>query len=198
MNLQNYFFRILHQNKVQNIIQYHDNNIWKHMCIKIHVIVLRPIFDTRYKEKNWSKYTCELYITNCSYSNKVGTVSLCTREWDRRGYLALDHFYNVQLVYYWMIVTTSVCAPSWRNNVCACSLTVFVPYPLHTFRLMMSFSYWWLWHLSVLMSYHILSAYYVRVRPCSFCLFYFCIYTWLYSLFVWSDLNRISNSWVYD
>ena len=27
------FFRILHQNRAQNIIQYHDKNIWKQMCI---------------------------------------------------------------------------------------------------------------------------------------------------------------------
>ena len=36
INLQNeHFFGILHQNRVQNIIQYHDENIWKQMCIKI-------------------------------------------------------------------------------------------------------------------------------------------------------------------
>ena len=29
------YFRILHHNKVQNIIQCHDNNILKQMCIKI-------------------------------------------------------------------------------------------------------------------------------------------------------------------
>ena len=28
-------FRILHQNRVQNIIECHNNNIWKQMCIKI-------------------------------------------------------------------------------------------------------------------------------------------------------------------
>ena len=41
-------FRIMHQNRVQNIIQCHDNNIWKQMCIKKYVIVLIPIFDTTY------------------------------------------------------------------------------------------------------------------------------------------------------
>ena len=60
-------FRILHQNRVQNIIQCHDNKIWKQMCIKKCVIVLRPIFNTTYKG------------------------SLCTREWDRKGHLGLDH-----------------------------------------------------------------------------------------------------------
>ena len=67
-------FQILHQNRVQNIIQYHDNNIWKQMCIKNYLIVLRPIFDTTYKGKNRMKYKCELYIMNWSYSNKVGIV----------------------------------------------------------------------------------------------------------------------------
>ena len=33
---------------------------------------MRPIFDTTYKEKNRSKYTCKLYTTNWSYSNKAG------------------------------------------------------------------------------------------------------------------------------
>ena len=42
-------FRIMHQNRVQKTIQWHDNNIWKQMLIKNYVIVLRPIFDTTYK-----------------------------------------------------------------------------------------------------------------------------------------------------
>ena len=45
------FLRILHRNRAQNIIQCHDNNIWKQMCIKKYLIVLRPIFDTTYKGK---------------------------------------------------------------------------------------------------------------------------------------------------
>ena len=32
--LQNKHFRFLHQNRAQNIIQCHDNNIWKQMFIK--------------------------------------------------------------------------------------------------------------------------------------------------------------------
>ena len=68
------FFRILHQDRVHNTIQCHDNNISKQMFIKKYLIVLRPIFDTTYKVKNRPKYTCELYITNWSYSNKVGIV----------------------------------------------------------------------------------------------------------------------------
>ena len=46
---------------------------FENRCVlKIYVIVLRPIFDIMYKEKNRSKYTCDIYITNWSYSNKVG------------------------------------------------------------------------------------------------------------------------------
>ena len=42
------------------------------MCILKTVIVLTPIFDTKYKNKTRSKHTCELYITNWSNFNKVG------------------------------------------------------------------------------------------------------------------------------
>ena len=41
---------------------------------KIYLIVLIPIFDTTYKGGNGSKYTCEIYITNWYFSNKVGIV----------------------------------------------------------------------------------------------------------------------------
>ena len=44
-----YFFRILHQNRSQSIIQCLDNNIWKQICIKKYLLLLRPIFDTTYK-----------------------------------------------------------------------------------------------------------------------------------------------------
>ena len=50
INLQNeHFFRILQQNRVQNIIQCHDKNIWKRCVLHFYIIVLRPIFDTIYK-----------------------------------------------------------------------------------------------------------------------------------------------------
>ena len=50
------FFWILHRNRAQNMIQCHDNNIWKKMCIKnIYIIVLRHIFYTTYKGKNQAK-----------------------------------------------------------------------------------------------------------------------------------------------
>ena len=87
-------FQILHQNRAQKIIQCHDNNIWKQMCIKKYLIVLRPIFDKTYKGENRLKYTYELYITNWSHSNKVGFFLLCTREWYWREHIGLDHVYK--------------------------------------------------------------------------------------------------------
>ena len=48
---------------------------FENTCVlKIHVIVLRPIFDTTYKGKKRSKYTCDIYIRNWSYNYKVGIV----------------------------------------------------------------------------------------------------------------------------
>ena len=44
------------------------------MCIKNYLIILRPIFDATYKGENRPKNKCELYITNWSYSYKVGIV----------------------------------------------------------------------------------------------------------------------------
>ena len=70
----------------------------------------------------------------------------------------------VWLQYCSMVVTMSVCAPSWHDDIRVCSLMCFVPYPLHKFRLTSSFSYLWLWHISVVTSCHVLSAKNVRVR----------------------------------
>ena len=42
--------------------------------LKNYLIILRPIFNTLYKEKIRLKYKCEFYITNWLYSNKVGIV----------------------------------------------------------------------------------------------------------------------------
>ena len=45
---------------------------FENRCVlKFYVIVMKPIFDTTYKGKNRSKYTCEIYIMNWSYSYKV-------------------------------------------------------------------------------------------------------------------------------
>ena len=43
-------------------------------ALNIYVIVLRPIFNTTTKGKSRSKYTCDISITNWSYSNKLGIV----------------------------------------------------------------------------------------------------------------------------
>ena len=64
-------FHILQQTRSQIIIQCHDNKIWKHMCIKTYLIVLRPIINKTYKRKTRSIITYELYITNWSYSYKL-------------------------------------------------------------------------------------------------------------------------------
>ena len=46
---------------------------FENICVlKNYLILLRPIFDTTYKGKNSLIYTCEIYITNWSYSKKVG------------------------------------------------------------------------------------------------------------------------------
>ena len=53
----------------------------------------------------------------------------------------------------------SVCAP----------LTVFLLYPLNKFIFTSSYSYSWLWHLSVFMLWHLFSANYFRVWPYNIC-----------------------------
>ena len=72
--------------------------------------------------------------------------------------------HNVQLQSCSMVMATYVRAPLWYDDVRACVLTRFVPYSLHKFRLTLSVSYFWLWHLSILSSCHVLSADYIRVR----------------------------------
>ena len=68
------FFRILHQDRVQKLFNVMITTFENRYVLKIYVIVLRSIFDTTYKGKNRSKYTCDVYITNLSYSNKIGIV----------------------------------------------------------------------------------------------------------------------------
>ena len=129
--------------------------------------------------------------------------------------LAFIGCYNVQLESYCMTVTASVCSLSWNDDVRACSLMVSVPYPLRKFRLISSFSYLWLWHISVLASYHTLSVEYFCVQFMHFCIFLLflravschfssCIHAWFYYssfcihtgfdfFFVRANLNHISN-----
>ena len=48
---------------------------FENICVlENYLIVLRPIFDTTHKGKNWPKYTFGIYITNWSYYNKEGIV----------------------------------------------------------------------------------------------------------------------------
>ena len=90
----------------------------------------------------------------------------------KTSYLTFIGCHNARIQSCWIVVTTSVRAPSWHDVVCACTLTHFFPYPLHKFRLMLSFSYLWLWHIYVLTLYHFLSADYVRVRLVHFFSFF--------------------------
>ena len=71
--------------------------------------------------------------------------------------------YNVWIEYCNMVVITFVHVPSCHDNIRACALTVFVPYPLCKYILMLSFSYWWLWGISVIISYHLLFTDHVRI-----------------------------------
>ena len=88
-----------------------------------------------------------------------------------------------------MAGTTFAYVPSWRYDVRACAVTVFISYPLHKFRLTSSFSYWWLWHISVLTSYLFFSTDYFWVWRFSFVIFSFCLYTRLYSFFFYPTLT---------
>ena len=89
--------------------------------------------------------------------------------------LAFIGYHNV-VIFPLMVVTTSVHAPSWQDDTRVCALTRFVPYSLHKFRITSSFSYLWLWHLSVLTLCHVLSANYVSVRLVHLFSFLLCLH----------------------
>ena len=125
-------------------------------------------------------------------------------------------FHNFWLESYRMVVTKSMRLLSCHDDARACSLTIFVSYPINKFILTPWFSYLWLCHISILTPCHILSAYYVRVWFDTFCLFSLCIHSWFYLfsfclhagfdispfyinaefdyLFFWSNHNHISNT----
>ena len=100
-------------------------------------------------------------------------------------------------------MTMSVRAPSWRDEVRECTVMAwwracmchdgFVPHPLHKFRRTSSFYYWWLWHLSEFMSYHLLSTDYVHVQRFHLCLFSLCIYAGFNSFFFNTILTKLST-----
>ena len=79
----------------------------------------------------------------------------------KTSYLTFIRCNNIRLQSFWMV--TSVRAPSWHDDVHACALTCFVPYPLHKFRLTLPFSYMWLCNIYVLTFCHVLSVDYVCV-----------------------------------
>ena len=68
---------------------------FKKRCVLIiYVIVLRNIFNKTYKGENRSKYTCEIYITNWSYSKKVGFFSAIYQRMRLKGtYWARPHWW---------------------------------------------------------------------------------------------------------
>ena len=84
--------------------------------------------------------------------------------------------HNVQIQSCCMVVKMSKCSPSWHDTICACTLTCFVPYPLHKFILTSSFYYLWLWHISFLTLYHLLSLDYVRVQLVNLFTFSLCLH----------------------
>ena len=59
-------------------------------------MVLKHFSVQRAKGENRSKSNYEFYITNWYYSYKVGTFSLCTREWYWREHLGIDPVYNIE------------------------------------------------------------------------------------------------------
>ena len=84
-------FRILNQNRVQKIIQWYDNNIWKHMRIK----------KLCYSTYTYLRYYAQrgnpgwnIHVSSISRIGPIPTkwefVLLCTREWYRRGNLELE------------------------------------------------------------------------------------------------------------
>ena len=84
--------------------------------------------------------------------------------------------HNVRLQSCWMVVPRSVRALSCHDDVHACARTRFVPYQLHKFKLTPTFSYLWLLHISVLASYHFLSADYLCVRLMNLFSFFICVH----------------------
>ena len=84
-------FRLLHQNRVQNIIQYHDNNIWKQMCLKMFCYRKETYFWYYVQGGNPGQ---NLHESSTSWIGPIPKnyelFPLCTREWDRRGHVGLE------------------------------------------------------------------------------------------------------------
>ena len=70
-----------------------------------------------------------------------------------------------------------------------------VTYPLRKFRLTLLFNYWWLWHIYILMFYHLLSAEFSHIWLVNFCLLFICLhavsctfYSYLHAWFNYTSL----------
>ena len=117
------FFRILHNNRVQNIIQFHDKNIWKQMCIKNLCYSTETYLQyTVLRGGNRSKYTCELYITNWSYSNKLWIVfatyqRMRTKGGSWAGPCLMLHF-EYLLQHHILLHILLLFNPLWCHNHC--------------------------------------------------------------------------------
>ena len=83
-------FQILHQTRAHITIQCHDNNIWKHMCIKTLYYSTETFIwsNVQRKETGW-KYIWALYHELVLFLQSR-IFLLCTREWDRGGHLGLE------------------------------------------------------------------------------------------------------------
>ena len=85
------FFRILHQNKVQNIFQWNYNNSWKHMCIKILCYSTETYFRYCVQRGNPGQ---NIHVRSTSgigpITKKQEFVFLCNRKWYRRGHIGLE------------------------------------------------------------------------------------------------------------
>ena len=81
----------MHQNRVQNIIHYHDINILKQMCIKTLCLSTETYIWYYVKGGNIGWY---FHYSSTSWigliPKKLELFLLCTIEWDQRGHLGLE------------------------------------------------------------------------------------------------------------
>ena len=83
---------------------------FENRCVlKDYFIVLRPIFNKTYKGENRSKNTCELYITNWSYSYKVVIVFAIYQIMISKG----TSWVLTRLSWY-TLTTIILCTSTWR------------------------------------------------------------------------------------
>ena len=86
-----YIFRILHRNRAQKIVQCHDKNIWKQICItKLSYSTETYIQSNVQGLKKVKKYMWALHHELVIFLQSRN-FSLCTKEWYLRGNLGLDY-----------------------------------------------------------------------------------------------------------